>query len=386
MNSLRAAELLIRATGGKGSGNFGHSGRPGERGGSESLFHGTISGSIQSIRARGLQAKHSGKFYGELSKTNSIYVTTDRELAAKYAVEAASRFNMEGRYGSRDVSPVVLEVVIPVSALGKMSVDEKEDQGTKGTSHKFKGDIKPQWIKRIARIGQTANPNNWSSPSGTPPQKTIIGVFKTFEAGKTLYVPWVVEVEKIKALGGRGSGNFNHGGRPGERGGSAEGSGQFVANLKVERALRTHKPSTKKKQDIAEAEAQKVADILRAKHTDDHLPLDITFKRGGRMHGVEVKTFIDNTNDKVTMHADSLARKWDWCRKNNAIGHTVVVDKRGPKTRYFYKEGFGSFKLNSLQELSAKELSTRIGRKSALRAAFDRLFNLDDLNAEVVFE
>lgn len=197
----RAARLLLawmRANGGVGSGIKGHTT-------DRALYHGTINVSLQSIRARGLQAKHSGKFYRELSKTGNIYVTTDKELAAKYAVEAASRYNMNGRYGTRDVTPVVLEVHVPNSATGKLSVDEKEDVGRQGTGIKFKGDIPPAWIKGVARVSVPAETYD------SPPQIPVVGQFKTFEdEGDVVYVPWAVELDEPRGLGGPGSGIKGH--------------------------------------------------------------------------------------------------------------------------------------------------------------------------------
>ena len=203
------------------------------------LYHGTISDGVKSIRAHGLLAKHSGKFYAELSKTGHVYVTSDKELAIHYAIEAASRFSIEGAYGTPDAVPVVLEVHIPKSAHSKLSIDEKEDIARKGTGVKFRGDIKPAWIKGIARVTQTVHETphvngtieqakawveknketrghmDLNDPrdrqamlfwSGTPGTKTVtskIGKFKVFASGEEefsiFYVPWVVEENALRA-------------------------------------------------------------------------------------------------------------------------------------------------------------------------------------------
>ena len=118
---------------------------------------------------------------------------------------------------------------------------------------------------------------------------------------------------------------------------------------RAEKAKASHKPSSKRVQDIADRGEQRVAAIIGSKRTDDNAPVDNTFRAGGKFHGAEVKTFVHNTNDKITMHPPSLARKEKWAKTNKATLHTIVVDARpGKGGQMYYREGVGSFRLASM--------------------------------------
>jgi len=97
--------------------------------------------------------------------------------------------------------------------------------------------------------------------------------------------------------------------------------------------------------------------------------MDVIIDRGGKKIGIEVKTFTDNANDKVTMHPDARKRKERWARKEKASLYTVVVDARdkfdGGKNkeqfsgnRYYIAKGVGSFRLQSMRPVGASELRT----------------------------
>lgn len=127
---------------------------------------------------------------------------------------------------------------------------------------------------------------------------------------------------------------------------------------RIHRALSTHKPATQAKQFFALAQEQRVAGMLDAERLDDNEPMDLVgVAASGRKYGVEVKAFVDNSNDKVTMHPDSLKRKLSWARKEKASLHTVVVDGRkrfGAAAKEYsgnelwYRKGVGSFRLTNM--------------------------------------
>lgn len=134
------------------------------------------------------------------------------------------------------------------------------------------------------------------------------------------------------------------------------------------RALASHKSSTAAKQRAGDRQQRLVARGLGAEPTPDNEPVDIvTTDAQGRTVGIEVKTFCDQTNDKATMHPESLARKESWARRERARLVTVVVDQRDrfghadrySGTRYYVRQGAGSFRLagmtgfNSLPEATA---------------------------------
>lgn len=134
------------------------------------------------------------------------------------------------------------------------------------------------------------------------------------------------------------------------------GSGRHPYSDKAKAALASHKSATKDKQLAAAAAERAVASIVGGKGTDDNQPVDVTV---GKNVGVEVKAVIDNGNNKITMHPESLARKEAWAKDNKATLHTVVVDTKTGKM--YHREGVGSFRLANMQQVSAQELKARVG-------------------------
>jgi hypothetical protein len=124
---------------------------------------------------------------------------------------------------------------------------------------------------------------------------------------------------------------------------------------KVARALKSHKPSTKKVQKLADDGEKEVVAMIQGKSTGDNKPMDVTTTIKGRLHAVEVKTLVHNANDKITMHKPSLARKMKYARKTGAITHTVVLDKRTGRNysgnKIYYRRGLGSFRIHTLTKV-----------------------------------
>jgi len=124
---------------------------------------------------------------------------------------------------------------------------------------------------------------------------------------------------------------------------------------KVTNATKTHKPSTRRKQQWAKRNEQEMTDLLggQAIHTDDNRPTDVNFHIGTVVNGIEVKTLLDNSNSKITMHRESRERKLQWAKEHGAMLHTLVIDDRNrfsAKTastwsghRLYYRRGVGSF-------------------------------------------
>ena len=129
---------------------------------------------------------------------------------------------------------------------------------------------------------------------------------------------------------------------------------------KVSAAKASHKPSTAEKQRWAEGNEKTVASMTGGQGTDDNSPADVTTTINGKKHGVEVKTMVDNANNKITMHPSSRERKEKWGRQHNATMHTVVLDDRkafGTKGysghRIYYKRGVGSFRLKNMTKVKS---------------------------------
>lgn len=129
-----------------------------------------------------------------------------------------------------------------------------------------------------------------------------------------------------------------------------------ASRARAERARASHKPSTGDKQAIAERNELRVAEAAKGDHLPDNEPFDVV--KGD--HAVEVKTIMKGADSvKVTMHKDSLARKVAQVAETGLRPHTVVVDERTAKV--YYKEGLGSFRLSTMQEVSWQDLDKLIG-------------------------
>lgn len=80
---------------------------------------------------------------------------------------------------------------------------------------------------------------------------------------------------------------------------------------------------------------------------------------------IEVKTIVNNSNNKITMSKEALARKRKELRKfgkKNTRGHTVIFDERDGK--YYYRDDIGSFRLSAMQEVTLDDLQRKFGGKA----------------------
>lgn len=133
-----------------------------------------------------------------------------------------------------------------------------------------------------------------------------------------------------------------------------------------ERAKLSHKPSTQKKQARGDQEQKHIAQLIGGEVTPGNEPFDVV-KPGV---AVEVKAIQDNDNNKVTMHPDSRRRKEEYAQEHGLTPHTVAVDLRGGKRKYYYKQGVGAYRLSSMQRVTSAQLRHLI-RTSSLSLAYD---------------
>ena len=132
---------------------------------------------------------------------------------------------------------------------------------------------------------------------------------------------------------------------------------------RAERAKATYRVSDKLAQDQGDKRARDVATWTGMKLTGDNEPMDAVARTArGQMCGIEVKCLTRQSNDKITMHPESLARKNGWAKKNRASTFTVVIDDRddfeGGKHadkysghQIYMQRGFGSFRLGSMVKI-----------------------------------
>ena len=129
-------------------------------------------------------------------------------------------------------------------------------------------------------------------------------------------------------------------------------------STRAEKALATHKPSTKAKQAQGDKRQKDVAKHIGGDVSPDNAPMDVTTKTAG----VEVKTMVDNGNDKITMHPESRRRKEAWAKETGKKLYTVVIDDRDTfagganKAQYsgkkiYVQEGVGAFRIGSMQSV-----------------------------------
>lgn len=151
-------------------------------------------------------------------------------------------------------------------------------------------------------------------------------------------------------------GNWGHVGRPGEVGGSGDDNAiDKVRNERSKIALKAFVPIHADAQRHAEANELVVRNMVGGTRTDDNLPVDVIAKIDGKVKGIEVKTFINNTRDQLTMRKGALEKKDAWARSNHASVHTVLIDDRGKlgHSHYsghdlYYRKGSGSFRLANM--------------------------------------
>jgi len=162
--------IELTALGGPGSGNHGHAGRPGQVGGSASVFHGTNAENAKLIRKDGFQISigKNGQLLG-----SGVYLVRNKHDAQFYGDE-----------------------VLDVDASG-LKIRDFETE----TAYK----------KFLAKRVDDWEPETMSS--------TMQGLgFDGVRIADNVLV--VFDPSKLKILGGPGSGNFHHAGRPGQVGGS----------------------------------------------------------------------------------------------------------------------------------------------------------------------
>lgn len=140
--------------------------------------------------------------------------------------------------------------------------------------------------------------------------------------------------------------------------------------------MKSYKPATAEKQRHAENNESVIAKAIGANQSGDNLPMDVTLKIGGKLHGIEVKTMVDNANSKITMHPESRQRKEAWAKTNKGAVHTVVIDDRDKfagganKHQYsghkiYYKSGVGAYRISQMQPVTNLEQLKGLLRKSA---------------------
>lgn len=325
------AKAVMNILGGKGSGNFGHEGRPGARGGSTSAGE----SAADSLKEKYGSLVPASEFFDRVDENARPEVLGAMDAAREQGIQPAER-------------------TLPMDALVAIQ-DDIQIEGVRSYV-RTEGD----------RIDVAKFGNKFYVIDGY--HRTAAEKLR----GRRIIKARVYDLDKeLKNLGGRGSGNFSHGGRPGERGGSTSSGGtEKVRNERSLRALKHFIPVHAESQRHAERNELSVRKMVGGERTDDNKPVDVITTIDGKIKGIEVKTMINNTNDKITVRKAALLKKAAWARSNHATVHTVVIDDRGKfghksysGHRIYHTKGTGSFRLSTLTKVrDAKHLKELLAK------------------------
>ena len=136
---------------------------------------------------------------------------------------------------------------------------------------------------------------------------------------------------------------------------------EFKPSERVQRAMAGYVATNAREQRMADQTEIEMAKAIGIPRTGDNLPFDLH----GKGFGIEIKTVISGTHDKITMNKAAIERKLAAAKENKLKVFTVVVDKRGVveghRPVYYVKPGVGSFRIGSMEKMgSLTELRTRV--------------------------
>ena len=135
--------------------------------------------------------------------------------------------------------------------------------------------------------------------------------------------------------------------------------GSSAENLsdKQKRALASMNKCGASKQHIADKSEAKLSKALGVPRTPDNAPFDL---RNNDI-GIEIKTMVDNKNDKVTMSKAALGRKIAEKEADKLKTFTVVADVRGGgAAKYYVSDKLGSLRLGSMTPITLPNLRAMV--------------------------
>ena len=161
-------------------------------------------------------------------------------------------------------------------------------------------------------------------------------------SGKGKKLPrWQRKYGSTVDAGGPGSGRHKEFGKP-----VLNRYGKPITTFHQKKALEAYKPATQAMQALSHKIEGMVRDAVNGDSTPNHSPFDVIAGK----HAIEVKAMHNNTQDKITVRAAALSRKYGFAKKNGMTPHTVVVDMRGSDkpNAVYYKAGVGSFRISGM--------------------------------------
>jgi hypothetical protein len=347
--------------GGSGSGNYGHGGRPGEVGGSTPGGETTTVPKADKVRSINDLRRiadvslpkdntkyeyfyHAVRYYSDIDKIEKegiktggggrLYGSKDeiRDLGSGFVIFRAPTGQMEEGIDQVEAKLAYREWSSKTPIPPEDIVRIVREIPMKGTQHTIREDELAQYV--------IDHPVDHDDISDLP----------------EVYQRWF-DLSESFTHGGSGSGNYGHGGRPGEVGGSTPGGGSgdttTTHNMKVAKAKASYKPVTSAKHRKATTSEIKLAKEIGGKREPDQSPFDVIKGK----NAIEVKTIIEGETGKITMHGPSLKAKKEQAAENGWKPHTVVFDSRDGKI--YYKEGVGGYRITAMNLTNMDELRKR---------------------------
>ena len=219
--------------GGSGSGNFNHAGRPGEVGGSGSVFHGTMEEFGDKIAKEGLKPSTSASsseygigVYASRDKYNALayaYARSGIETSDNPDAKIALVVCDKGAFKRTDEPTFVISREGKAVPPEKIQSVEFYDKKTCDEYFKIADAVVADWESKHPDKDLSEIPPKLINdiPIGAP-VKTIIPSELKKSAEDVVYHAVVFIDKPKKEKGGSGSGNFSHSGREGQVGGSSK--------------------------------------------------------------------------------------------------------------------------------------------------------------------
>lgn len=241
-------DFMESKKGGAGSGNFGHSGRPGKRGGSAPK-----SGDSSSLFEE-IDETNAANFPGEGRPTVAVSTSISPEEEREWRTRAADRRALGGHDALNVLRRAITDITLGAKKVNGKRVLSKSESSEYDIISKAIQKTEPVTDKLSKEIDEILGRAKHSGGRNIIADKDVSRYEAIVREWRSLFVdlpdtPRVVresrnymgDMVKSSEKGGSGSGNFGHSGRPGHVGGSA-GSGKSSEAPLVspgERARRT---------------------------------------------------------------------------------------------------------------------------------------------------
>lgn len=418
------AETAMLNVGTAASGNWGHAGRPGERGGSVSP--GGPNSGAQGTSAGKTPKRGGNAPLGDVTldthDTSRMSYMQEKEIADSIRAEMPPKEDWSNPRG-HEIADMALS---GFGGRGSMlTVARNEDGEFEGLAKYFLwappfapenpkikiqfiasvGDMKHVGTDMLSKIIEK-NPGRaveLEADAGAKGFYRHIGMTedKDFGDGKEGLYSWTADeaaafadkprahINEFRSVENYGTAKSGHRGHKGLGKGGGQGSapgddkadpkeeeseqgknkkegGRKKDPDKVRRAKESHVKQTPESIFESKQNEERVADVLNGTHVNDNNEFDVLKGK----FAIEVKTL--NPGDghpKITMHSDkerdSLDKKWAYVDKYHVLPYAVAVDCRKgyDKPVYYIRCGLGSFVLSSMTQIDPMELGKMLNKK-----------------------